>query len=93
MKIVPLIPKVQTRTVKPAAESRPQTGVVGSPTFGRDSFDLSTRPEPAPAMTRDEAFILLGRTIGQISDNLDRETLNNIHDVKGNRAVNLLIHS
>jgi hypothetical protein len=85
---VPLAPRIQTRIIR-AERPKPQAPAEATSTAIQDQVDLSIRPVLQEALDRDEALILLGRTMGQLAG-LDKDSLDSLHQLKGNRAVSLL---
>ena len=91
MKIVPLFPKVQTRTLRSGAQP-PAGPVRPEPPEKGDVIDLVSRSDRDSDLSRDEAFILLGKTMNLLGRTEGPEEVNGLHRIKGNRAVGLLIH-
>ncbi len=89
MKIVPLFPRIQTRTVqsnRPAREitasERPQAGII---------VNLQPKADQASELNRDEALILLGQTMTLLGQAEEDPSLQDIHGLAKGRAVGLLI--
>ncbi len=89
MKIVPLFPGVQTRTVQPNRSSREGSGP-DRPRSGI-TVNLKSGTGRTSDLSRDEAFILLGRTMAQLGRGEDKSSIDALHRVRGDRAVDLLI--
>ena len=90
MKIVPLFPGIQTdRTVQTTRSSR----VKSEPTRSgsADTVSLKSGSARTSDLSRDEAFILLGRTLAQLDGEDDGPAIDTLHQVRGDRAVDLLI--
>jgi hypothetical protein len=91
MKIVPLFPKVQTRTLRLGADAPAGPARIEEPGTG-DVIDLVPRSGHGSELSRDEAFILLGKTMTLLGRAESPDEVNELHRIKGNRAVGLLIH-
>ena len=89
MKIVPLFPRVQQRTVQPDRSPWEKT----EPPEPRDGItvNLKAKTKQTSNLSRDEAFILLGRTMSQLGGADGGHQLDGLHQVRGDRAVGLLV--
>ena len=89
MKILPLIPKVQTRPSRPAQGS----GAVqraGAPARSADVIRLSPDHGSPSRMGLEEALTLLDQTTDQLSQGR-AENLGRLHRLDGDQALDLLI--
>jgi|GEM_PF-7118835 len=91
MKIVPLFPKIQTRTIRLGADA-PARPANSKGAGEGDVIDLVPRASHDSELSRDEAFIVLGKTMALLDRTESPEEVNGLHRIKGNRAVGLLIH-
>ncbi len=89
MKIVPLFPNVQTRTARPSRSSR-EKARPDSPPAGI-TVELKSKTGQAANLSRDEAFILLGRTMAQLGRSESAPPPDDLHRIRADKAVNLLI--